>query len=458
MAQDMISQPRDFPAVEELLQDKSLEEITRQLPRPLCVSIVRDTIEEAKKRLTQDAKPIPRESLMATIADQLVAARRSRINRVINATGILIHTNLGRAPLSPGALAALRESLAGYNNLEFSLETGERGSRGESCEQYLAMIAEAEAAVVVNNCAAALFLILNTFANRKPVVISRGELVQIGGGFRIPDILRRSGARLIEIGTSNITSLADYEAAIDGSTGLILKVHKSNFAVSGFTDEVSLKAVADLGRSHSIMVVHDLGSGLVVPTADLLGHPEASVQQSVRDGATLTCFSADKMLGGPQAGVVVGRADEIDRLKKNPLFRTVRADKIIFALLEQTACAYLDGRWKNDILLWRLAATPVDQLRTRAEAIITRAGNPLGVTVVSSEAFMGGGSLPDQPLASVAIRFDRARDARKLIRKFRELTPPVIGRIAGDAFHLDLKAIDSSEDQLLSAAIAAVVS
>jgi L-seryl-tRNA(Ser) seleniumtransferase len=458
MAEKLISQPRDFPAVEEILQDKSLDDLFRSLPRPLCVSIIRETIDIARKLLLQDGKPIPLASLLATISTQLAKASRNRISRVVNATGILIHTNLGRSPLSPGALDTLRESLSGYNNLEFNLETGERGSRGESCERYLAMIAEAEAAVVVNNCAAALFLILNTFANRKPVVISRGELVQIGGGFRIPDILRRSGARLIEIGTSNITSLADYEAALDGSTGLILKVHKSNFALSGFTDEVSLKSVADLGRAHNVMVVHDLGSGLVVPTAELLGHQEASVQQSVRDGASLTCFSADKMLGGPQAGVIVGRADEIDRLKKNPLFRTVRADKIIFALLEQTAGAYLDSRWKNDILLWRLAATPVEQLRSRAEAIIAQAGSPTGVTAVSSEAFMGGGSLPDQPLASVAIRFDRARDARKLIRKFRELNPPVIGRIAGDAFFLDLKAIDPSEDQLLSDAIAAVVS
>ncbi len=457
MAEQIISQPRDFPAVEEVLQDKSLEDVLQQLPRPICVAIIRDTIDSARKLLMQDGKQIAFESLLANISVELVKAGRKRISHVVNATGILVHTNLGRAPLSQGALDVLRESLAGYNNLEFNLETGERGSRGESCEKYLALLAEAEAAAVVNNCAAALFLILNTFASRKPVVISRGELVQIGGGFRIPDILRRSGARLIEIGTSNITSLSDYEAVLDGSTGLILKVHKSNFAVSGFTDEVSLKSVADLGRTHSVMVVHDLGSGLVVPTVELLGHHEASVQQSVRDGASLTCFSADKMLGGPQAGVIVGKADVIDRLKKNPLFRTVRADKIIFALLEQTASAYLDGRWKNDILLWRLAATPVEQLRSRAEAIIAKTGSPVGVSVVSSEAFIGGGSLPDQPLSSVAIRFDRSRDARMLIKKFRELNPPVIGRISGDALFLDLKAIDPSEDQLLVAAITAVV-
>jgi L-seryl-tRNA(Ser) seleniumtransferase len=457
MAEKLITQPRDLPAVEEVLQNQTIAASVGRLPRPFCVLIVREEIDLTRQKLIEIAKPITRESLIGAIRKRLSSESRRQIIRVINATGILIHTNLGRAPLSENQLNSLKEILTGYSNLEFDLQTGERGSRGESCERYLALLAESESATVVNNCAAALFLMLNTFAARKTVIISRGELVQIGGGFRVPDILRKSGARLVEVGTSNMTSLSDYAAAIDDSTGLMLKVHKSNFAVSGFTEEVSVKELADLGAGRGVKVVHDLGNGLVVPVGDILGYQEATVQQSVRDGAVLTCFSGDKLLGGSQAGVIVGSAESIKALKKNPLFRTVRADKIVFALLEQSCTAYLDNRWKSDIPLWRLITTPLDQLRSRAESIISNIGKPDGVTCVDSEAFMGGGSLPDHPLPSIAIRFDSRRNPRKLIRAFRELTPPVIGRISDDAFFLDLKAVDPSEDQFLTSAIAAVI-
>lgn len=457
MAEQIISQPRDLPAVEEVLQDQTILASTGRLPRPFCVLIIREEMDLARQKLVETAKPISRELLFSAIAKRLTTESRRQIVRVINATGILIHTNLGRAPLSVIQLDTLRDTLTGYSNLEFDLQTGERGARGDSCERYLALLSESEAATVVNNCAAALFLILNTLANKKPVIISRGELVQIGGGFRVPDILRRSGARLVEVGTSNMTTIDDYASAIDESTGLILKVHKSNFAVTGFTTEVTIGELSKLGDSRGVTVVHDLGSGLVVPSSEALGHQEATVQQSVRDGAALTCFSGDKLLGGSQAGVIVGKAASIKSLKKNPLFRTVRVDKIVFALMEQSCSAYLENRWKSDIPLWQLTTAPLDQLRGRAEKIIAATGHPEGVTCVDSEAFMGGGSMPDQPLPSVAIRFDSRRNPRKLIRAFRDLTPPVIGRISDDAFFLDLKAVDPTEDQFLISAIMAAI-
>ena len=457
MAKELISEPRDFPAVEELLQDPRLGPAVAGLPRPIAVAIVREAIAHAKERLITDKRPLPADKLVASILADLVWAKRREIGPVINAAGILVHTNLGRAPLSESLFDSVKAAVTGYSNLEFSLDTGGRGSRGEACEQYLALLAEAEAATVVNNCAAALFLILNTFANRKSVVISRGELVQIGGGFRIPDILRRSGAKLVEVGTSNITTLADYEQSLDGGVAIILKVHKSNFIQAGFTQEVPLKGLAGLGADRNIMVVHDLGSGLVVTTQEMLGYAESTVQVSVRDGAAITCFSADKMFGGMQSGIIVGRKDAITQLKHNPLYRTVRVDKIAFTMLERLARSYLEGTWQSEIKLWSLARTSVGDLEKRAQAIISRCGQPAGLSVIASQAYMGGGALPEAELQSVAIRFDSSIDARSLIKRFRALTPPVIGRVADNCFLLDLKAVDPAEDEALVTAITAVL-
>ena len=449
MAKEVIKTPRDFPAVEELLQAKALAPWLDRLPRPIVASVVKDVVAESKAALRKKGTELTRERLMDQIISRLLREKRREVGRVINATGIVVHTNLGRAPLSESIFRDIMKTVVGYGNIEFDLEKGVRGKRGAACERYLAALSEAESATVVNNCAAALFVALNTLASRKNVLISRGELVQIGGGFRIPDILKRSGARLCEVGTTNITSPADYENAIDDRTGLILKVHKSNFVQAGFTDEVPLKELVALGKRHGIPVLNDLGSGVFFPTKKILGYKEPTVQQSVRAGADVTTFSGDKMLGGVQAGLIVGRAEMIQRIKKNPIFRAVRADKIVFAILEKLLTIYLNGTYQEDIKIWSLFSVPVSELYQRGKDMLVRAGNPPGVTVAATQVYIGGGALPQSEIPSVGLVFSPDYKATRLMEFFREQQPPIIGRIDDDRFILDLKAVDVEDIPLL---------
>ncbi len=448
-----IRQLRDFPSIEELLQESKISAALESIPRPLAASLVRDAVASAKKSFSAGKKELPVSKLVDAILAEISAQGRNQINRVINATGIVVHTNLGRAPLSKGLFDSIKETVTGYGNIEFELEKGVRGGRGGACERYLAMLSEAEHATVVNNCAAALFVTLNSFANRKKVIISRGELVQIGGGFRIPDILRKSGAKLCEVGTTNITTLKDYESAIDERTGLILKVHQSNFIQRGFTEGVPLRELVALGRKHNVMVVNDLGSGVFVPTKDLLGYAEPTVQQSVRDGADITCFSGDKMLGGCQAGLLVGKKALIDKIKKNPLFRTMRADKIVFSILERLLGYYLDGTWQSEIKLWSLLSVVESELYKRGKAVLKEAGNPAGVAVEATKSFVGGGALPEANIPSVGIIFSKDYKASDLITRFRNESTPIIGRIDDDRFIIDLKAVDPEDLPLIRDAI-----
>ena len=453
MAEKIIETLRDFPSVEELLQHEALAADMALLPRPVAAQIVKDTIKAAKVAFGKAKKKVTLDVLLRGISRDCVKARRREICRVINAAGIVVHTNLGRAPLSETLFDEVKKTVTGYGNIEFDLATGKRGSRGTACERYLAMLSEAESATVVNNGAAALFLILNTLANRKPVVISRGELVQIGGGFRIPDILKRSGARLEEIGSTNITEVKDYEDSLTEKTGLILKVHKSNFIQAGFSEEVDLKPLVKLGRQRGVPVVNDLGSGVFVPTQPILGHMEPTVQQSVRAGADLTCFSGDKMLGGVQAGMIVGRADLIKKIKRNPLFRTMRVDKIVFSMLEKLFTIYLNGDHTEKIKLWAMLSVGEADLYRRAKGLVARLGNPAGVSVEATKAYVGGGSLPEAHLPSVGIVFSPDYRPTDLIRRFRELPLPVIGRVEADRFILDLKAVAEEDLETLENSI-----
>ncbi len=331
MAKSKITQLRDFPSVEELLQNKKITALIRLLPRPIVANIVKDSIAQAKLDFKQN-KEVTTNSIIKRISTVSNNVKRKEITKVINATGIVVHTNLGRAPLSDELFDEIRKTTVGFGNVEFDLLSGKRGKRGEACEAYLSELSQSESATVVNNCAAALFLIINSLSNKKQVIISRSELVQIGGGFRIPDILKKAGAKLVEIGSTNITTLQDYEDAITDKTGIILKVHQSNFVQKGFVEQVTLKELVTLGKKHAIPVVNDLGSGVFVPTKKILGYAEPTVQMSVRDGADITCFSGDKLLGGSQAGLIVGKNDLVTKIKKNPLFRAMRADKIVFAI------------------------------------------------------------------------------------------------------------------------------
>ncbi len=440
------TQLRDFPSVEELLVHPELAEAVAAIPRPAAADIVRDVIAAGKQRFTHDGAKVSLATLIGDVRRAVRRASRRATTRVINATGIVVHTNLGRAPLPEELFDAVKKTVTGYGNTEFDLEAGKRGGRGGACEHYLALLAGSEAATVVNNCAAALFLILNTLANRREVLLSRGEMVQIGGGFRIPDILRKSGAKLREIGTTNITTLADYRDNIDPTrTGLILKVHKSNFVQAGFTEEVALKELVELGAEHDIPVVNDLGSGVFIDTKEILGYSEPSVQQSVRSGASVTCFSGDKMLGGVQAGLIAGSEDLVKRIKRNPLFRTMRCDKIVFSMLEHLLSIYLSGEHQTHIKLWQVLSTPEAVLYKRGKKLVADLGQPSGLSVEATNAYVGGGALPEAAIPSVGVVFSREHRVTSLMKRFRELDTPIIGRVENDRFVLDLKAVDESD-------------
>jgi L-seryl-tRNA(Ser) seleniumtransferase len=445
MPEKMIKSFRDIPAVEKLASDPILVKSASDIPRPLLIEIIRSVIDQLKKRQGHKFKEISLANLFKSIEHDIDLYRKKKIGKVINGTGILVHTNLGRAPLSETLFEKIKDQVTGYGNLEFETAAGKRGRRGELAEKYLALISQAEAGAIVNNNAAALFLILNTLANRRQVVISRGELVQIGGGFRIPDIIKKSGARLLEIGTTNITSLSDYRSALDKKPAVILKVHRSNFALSGFTDDTDLADLVKLGQENGIPVINDLGSGGFVDTREFAGEHEPTVQESVRSGADLTCFSGDKLLGGMQAGLIVGRSDLIDKIKRNPVFRTMRVDKVTFSALEELLGYYLDGSWKDNIKLWNLATSTEAKLYEKGSRLIEtlRAGEK--IILEASQGKIGGGALPEIPLPSVCMVFRSTMSPQKIAALFRDCNPPVIGRINNDRFGIDLKAIDDND-------------
>ena len=445
MVKDIISVPRDIPAVESLAEDAAVRAAASGLARPYLIEIIREYIAAFKADLVRNKNAVDGDVFSDGLITSIKRRKLKKIGRVINGTGILVHTNLGRAPLSEELFDRIKGQITGYGNLEFDVASGKRGKRGELAEKYLALLAGAEAGAIVNNNAAALFLILNTLANRKKVVISRGELVQIGGGFRIPDIIRRSGARLLEIGTTNITSLDDYRAALDEKPAMILKVHQSNFAVKGFTGEAAIKDLIGLGREQNVPVVNDLGSGVFIDTGAFAGFREPTVQDSVRDGADLTCFSGDKLLGGMQAGLIVGRAEMVQKVKRNPVYRAMRVDKTIFSALEELLGYYLDGSWVEHIKLWRLAAMGEAELYKKGQQIIKEIDADDRIILEASEGRIGGGSLPEVPLPSVALVFRGGLSPNRLAALFRKTDPPVIGRVSGENFMIDIKAIDTDD-------------
>ncbi|MGH3072314.1 MAG: L-seryl-tRNA(Sec) selenium transferase, partial [Gaiellaceae bacterium] len=361
---------RDLPSVDELIRD---------VDDPLAVTAARDVLERAREEIRAGADP---GDLHARLRETLNAARRPALRRVLNATGVLVHTNLGRAPLADAALARVREA-AGYSNLEFDLSSGSRGSRQDHLAPLLRRLAGAEAAIVVNNNAAALLLALAALAEGREVVVSRGELIEIGDGFRIPDVLARSGARLVEVGTTNRTRAADYEGAIGPETALLLRVHQSNFRLVGFTERPSLPELAGIAKRFQLPVLDDLGSGALV---DVEGEP--TPEAALAAGADLVCFSGDKLLGGPQAGIVAGRADLVEKLRRHPLHRALRSDKLTLAALEGTLALYLDR--PDEIPVLRMLREPAEAVRARAERLASATGG----TVEETVARVGGGALP----------------------------------------------------------------
>jgi L-seryl-tRNA(Ser) seleniumtransferase len=452
---------RQIPAVSRIL--KALNKC--DLPRPLIVELVRRKVSEIRA-----SRDVPQfETIVAGVRRSIDELRASRLQPVVNGTGIVIHTNFGRAPLANAAGRTLAEFSSGYSNLEFDLATGERGGRGGYVQTGLALLCKAEAATVVNNCAAALVLIASHFTtrnirrrtsnleHRSEIVISRGELVQIGGGFRIAEILQASVAKLREVGATNKTTLEDYEHAIGPDTAMILKVHRSNFSMSGFVESVSSNYISALAKKKRIPFVEDLGSGAVIATESLgIAEHEPTPAEVLKAGADLVCFSGDKLFGGPQAGVIVGKERFIKALKREPLFRAFRCDKLCLVALQATLDLHLDQKI-GEIPALELLQLSEEALRTRAVAISSRLQDlPLKIAIGRGCAKAGGGTLPNAKVPSVTI--DVGPDNSSLAEfatTLRASNPPVIGYIADDRFKLDLRTIFPQQDDFVIGAIRA---
>ena len=447
------SRLRAIPSVDAVVQRLG----DTGLPRPIVLDVVRRELQAL--RIQKQAIP-DADTVLARVRAGIAAVRASRIQPVINGTGILVHTNFGRSPLGASVIATLAAIGSNYNNLEYNLGGGSRGGRGAYLEHGLAVLCGAEAATVVNNNAAALVLILRHFcgAAATEVVISRGELVQIGGGFRIPEVLESSGARLREIGTTNQTSLNDYARAITRQTALVLKVHRSNFFMDGFVESPLTAEIAALARKKRVPFVEDLGSGALIDTQTVAGlEHEPTPAEVLRQGVDLVCFSGDKLLGGPQAGIIAGRRSLIAALTREPLFRALRCDKLILSALETTVDAYLRGDTNVPVL--EMLRTTNDDLRIRAERIIVALhGLPaLTARVGAGRAQVGGGTLPRSAVASVTIDLThRTLKPQDMAARLREFTIPVIGYLVRGTLKLDLRTIFPRQDQDVASAIRAV--
>ncbi|HEY6114286.1 MAG TPA: L-seryl-tRNA(Sec) selenium transferase [Gaiellaceae bacterium] len=426
---------RDLPSVDELLRDERLA----AEPHELALATARTVLERAREEIKAGGDP---GSIIETVLAELAHARQPSLRRVVNATGVLVHTNLGRAPLAKAALARVTEVGAGYSNLEYDLERGERGSRQDHLAELLQLLTGAESALVVNNNAAAVLLALAALAEGREVIVSRGELIEIGDGFRIPDVLVRSGARLVEVGTTNRTRAADYERALGPETALLLRVHQSNFRVLGFTERPELGDLAAIAQRSGLPLVDDLGSGALGRIGD-----EPTPAESLRAGADLVCFSGDKLLGGPQAGVVVGRADLVERLRRHPLQRALRADKLTLAALEGTLALALDPSTRDEVPVLRMLHEPVDAVRARAERLAGLVGGEVEETV----ARVGGGALPLAELPSFACAVEEA-----LAEPLRRGALPVIAVVRDGRTLLDCRTLTDAEvDEVTSAVRAA---
>lgn len=403
---------------------------------------------------------VSREELLEEAVRRLRAAWRADqnagIRKVINATGVIVHTNLGRAPLSADAVKALAETAAGYCTLEYDIEKGSRGKRGARAEALLAELTGAEAAVIVNNCAAAAFFILTVFAKGGEAIVSRGELVEIGGDFRIPDVLKQSGTKLIEIGTTNRTRISDYENAIGPDTAVLLKVHTSNYKIIGFTEAPPLKALAELADQQGILLYEDAGSGAIADLGAFGLGDEPNIGRSVSDGAHLVSFSGDKLLGGPQAGLIVGKAELIEKLRMHPLYRALRVDKLIYAALEATLDAYRRGSEQSDIPVLKMLSANKEDLEARTAKFVERlAGlNGLKAEISTSEMAVGGGAAPGvNPETPVAVLSHEDLSAVEIEKRLRSTQPAVIARIADDKLLVDLRTVDERDDVLLARAL-----
>ena len=444
---------RDLPSIEQLLQNA--DSLIREFGRPLTLDALRSTLDETRARFKAlalsrvEGNPetaLPSiDLILAQAESRLSAWTASTLFPVINATGVILHTNLGRAPLSDATIKAMNDVASNYSNLEYDLSKGKRGSRLVHAESVLQKLLNVEAALVVNNNASAVLLVLSALANKKRVVIARSQLVEIGGGFRVPDVMKQSGAKLVEIGTTNKIRLSDYESALENPTALIMRAHRSNFKIVGFTEEPELKDIVDVAHEADVIVVDDLGSGALLDTAKYgLAH-EPTVQESLAANADIVCFSGDKLLGGPQAGIIVGKKDLIDKIKKHPLARAVRADKTCLAGVTATLTHYLKDEAEREIPIVRMMSLTLEQVKVRAEAWRAEVGKG---EVVKSESTVGGGSLPEESISTFVLALS-VKSPDKFLKKLREANPPIIARVENDRISFDPRTVYESQDEKL---------
>ncbi len=446
-----MTSPRALPAIDALLRES--EDLAARFGRPLALRALREVVDEIREKILAGAAAPSKQEILAEAAARLAAWSKLSLEPVINATGVILHTNLGRAPLSRAAIQAMTLASAGYTNLEFNLDTGKRGSRLIHAEAILQRLTGAEAAMVVNNCASAVLLALSALAKGKNVVIARSQLVEIGGGFRMPEVMKQSGAKLLEIGTTNKIHLADYADALSlpssAAKSVFLHVHRSNFKLSGFTEEPELRAIADLAHSLGLPLLDDLGSGALLDTADFGLEHEPTVQEALAAGADLVMFSGDKLLGGPQAGIILGRKALLEKIKKHPLARALRADKSCLAGLDATLLHYLKDEAVREIPIWQMMAQTPQRLKLRAEDWQQRLG--FG-QVIPSESTVGGGSLPGQVLPTWALSLS-AKSPDSFLKKLRQQSPPIDARAEAGRLLLDPRTVLEGQSEALIGAL-----
>jgi L-seryl-tRNA(Ser) seleniumtransferase len=430
---------RELPSVDELLQTTTAAELIAQYGRSLTLNAIRETLDRIRARFLSGAiTSLPLRDLILAQADSLLVSWTSpTLRSVINATGVILHTNLGRAPLSEATIRAMDVVSRGYSNLEYDLEKGARGSRLIHAESILQKLTGAEAAVVVNNNASAVLLVLSALANKKRVVIARSQLVEIGGGFRVPDVMKQSGAKLVEVGTTNKIRLSDYQSALEESVALVMRAHRSNFKIVGFTEEPSLKDIVDVAHQAGVPVMDDLGSGAMYDTAKYGLVHEPTVQESLAAGVDVVCFSGDKLLGGPQAGIIIGKKEFIDKIKKHPLARAVRADKACLAGISATLLHYLKDEAEREVPIVKMMSFTPQQVKGRVEAWIKELGQG---EMVEGESTVGGGSLPDESFPTFLLSLD-VESSDKFLKALRLQNPPIVARTANDKVLFDPRTV-----------------
>ncbi|MBO0721592.1 MAG: L-seryl-tRNA(Sec) selenium transferase [Blastocatellia bacterium] len=456
---------RNLPSIDQLLRRDSLRTLISEAGRAAVRDGLREVIDELRHQITAanggagslaDTFKITAE-IEARLQSRFASRRQAQLQRVINATGVVLHTNLGRAPLSRSALAAINRIGEDYCNLEYDLATGRRGKRDTGFQAQISQLLNCEAAAVVNNCAAAVLLVLNTLAEGGEVIVSRGELVEIGGSFRIPDVIAKSGARLREVGTTNRTRISDYKNAIGENTRILLRTHTSNYRIIGFTEKPELEELAQLAREHGLPLFEDLGSGCLVDLGHLGIQDEPTVEASLKAGCSLVAFSGDKLLGGPQAGIIVGEAELIGRIKSNPLMRALRVDKLTYAALEATIASYAAGRAIDEVPALAALNASRDNIKSRARAFIRRAKKSTGglrLNLIDGVSLAGGGSAPETQLPTALISVESAEmNAAELEERLRRNEPPVIARIVEGRLMLDLRTVSANGEKDLLTAI-----